>query len=347
MLKKTVYRKYFAAANTYNGFKSYFNKVFDPNELEIIYILKGGPGTGKSTLMRNIASVYNEKIDSLDYIYCSSDTNSLDGIILQNNDKRVAIIDGTAPHMTDPIYPGAVDRIINLGEAFNIQNLIEKRKDIILLNKEKGEAYKKAYFALKHAGDVESDIYTIFDENDIYNKAELHFEEVLKTIFAGYEEGYITQVLLSAYGKDGHQILSPYFGFSKSISVFGDGMSEYILTRIISNRIVSQNYKAILGSSALTERNIDIISINDICVSVSSSNSINSVDTTYITAKLPDKYRMLKQRYNDTLKIASDYFLQASLKHFELEDIYKQNMNFDLNKEVQLSISSEIENMLL
>ena len=46
--------RYFAAANSGDGFFSLFSEVFDRKKLDKIYILRGGPGTGKSTLMKKI-----------------------------------------------------------------------------------------------------------------------------------------------------------------------------------------------------------------------------------------------------------------------------------------------------
>ena len=46
---------YFASANSFEGFKSNFAKIFAPEEYERIYIIKGGPGTGKSSLMKRIS----------------------------------------------------------------------------------------------------------------------------------------------------------------------------------------------------------------------------------------------------------------------------------------------------
>ena len=51
-------RKYFAAANTYTGFISYFDTVFDPEKFSRLYVLKGGPGTGKSSFMKKIANEF-------------------------------------------------------------------------------------------------------------------------------------------------------------------------------------------------------------------------------------------------------------------------------------------------
>ena len=73
-------REFFAAANTEEGFYSIFESVFPPSALDKIFIIKGGPGTGKSTLMRQIAEYACGRGYSPELYYCSSDTSSLDGI---------------------------------------------------------------------------------------------------------------------------------------------------------------------------------------------------------------------------------------------------------------------------
>ena len=90
-----------------------FGEIFSPDKLEKVYIIKGGPGTGKSHLIKSLAAAAKEKNYDIEYFHCSADVNSLDGIII--NDIKTAIIDGTAPHVTDPKYPGAVDIIVNVG----------------------------------------------------------------------------------------------------------------------------------------------------------------------------------------------------------------------------------------
>ena len=47
---------------------------------------------------------------------CSSDNNSLDGIVIPK--LKIAILDGTA-HVVDPVFPGVVDEIINLGQFWD------------------------------------------------------------------------------------------------------------------------------------------------------------------------------------------------------------------------------------
>lgn len=53
----------------------------------------------------------------MEYFYCSSDTDSLDGIASPS--LKVAAIDGTAPHVIEPDYPGVYDEIINLEDFWD------------------------------------------------------------------------------------------------------------------------------------------------------------------------------------------------------------------------------------
>ena len=48
--------QYFLGANSPTGFYSLYDHLLPPEEARAIYILKGGPGCGKSTLMRKICA---------------------------------------------------------------------------------------------------------------------------------------------------------------------------------------------------------------------------------------------------------------------------------------------------
>ncbi len=122
--------EYFVAANTGNGFVSFFDGIFA--SLTHLYIIKGGSGTGKSRMMKDIA----DHAESLGYAVgrclCSADADSLDGVVIP--ELGTGILDGTAPHITDPKYPGAVDEIVDVGRFWNKEKLrahTERIRDII------------------------------------------------------------------------------------------------------------------------------------------------------------------------------------------------------------------------
>ncbi len=135
-------KKYFAAANSGKGFVSFFEDAFFGETIEHRYIIKGGPGTGKSSLMRRWGASAEAEGKSVEYFYCSSDTDSLDGILI---DGKVAVFDGTAPHSYDTRLPGALDEIINLGSFWNAELLISHKGEIAELGRQKSRAYEAAY----------------------------------------------------------------------------------------------------------------------------------------------------------------------------------------------------------
>lgn len=88
--------RFFLGANTPQGFVSRFDQLADPDDGWRKYVIKGGPGTGKSRLMKQLAGELSHRCNKLELIYCSSDTNSLDAVIA--TDLKAAIADGTSPH---------------------------------------------------------------------------------------------------------------------------------------------------------------------------------------------------------------------------------------------------------
>ena len=148
---------YFAAANSANGFVSWFCDIFDPRRLERTYIIKGGSGTVKSTLMKRAATRASANGAVCEYYYCSSDPSSLDGVIMTLPDgRRLAMLDGTAPHTHDPKFPGAAEEIVNLGEFWDDDKLKSEREKIISLSEKKSRLFADAYSSFSSAGTLVS-----------------------------------------------------------------------------------------------------------------------------------------------------------------------------------------------
>ena len=126
--------EFFLGANTPSGFFSLFDQLYYPDNGWFCHILKGGPGTGKSTLMKKVAEKSCKKKIPLEIIRCSSDPKSLDAVILTAHKK--CIVDGTAPHVIDPKYPGISDEIINLGTYWDTKKLKSHETEIVKLCQE-------------------------------------------------------------------------------------------------------------------------------------------------------------------------------------------------------------------
>ena len=103
---------YFLGANSRDGFASLY-RYFPGGEGCYLYIIKGGPGTGKSGFMRRIGAEAEARGLDVHYVLCSGDPDSLDGVYLPA--RRLAWVDGTAPHSLEPHCFGADAEYLNLG----------------------------------------------------------------------------------------------------------------------------------------------------------------------------------------------------------------------------------------
>ncbi len=141
------------AANSAGGFFSLFPHLTEEKKNDKIFLIKGGPGTGKSTFMKTIAAVAEKKGHDIEKIHCSSDIHSLDG--LRIIDKNILFLDATAPHCVDPAYPGAVDNIIPLGEHWDSEKLRRRREEIISLSTDISAHFKTVYAYMSAIGSIE------------------------------------------------------------------------------------------------------------------------------------------------------------------------------------------------
>lgn len=135
-------RHVFPGGNTSQGFCSFYDHIAGP-EIRRIFVIKGGPGVGKSTFMRSIAHELTSRGLTVELHHCSSDNHSLDGVVAPV--LGVALIDGTAPHVVDPKHPGAVDTIVNLGDFWDERAMREEREAILAATREVGRLFRRAY----------------------------------------------------------------------------------------------------------------------------------------------------------------------------------------------------------
>ena len=148
MIENNSRSSYFAAINSGKGFVSKFEELFFAENIRHRYIIKGGPGTGKSSFIRRVGESAARRGLPVEYYYCSSDTDSLDGAVIGGS---IAIFDGTAPHSYDTVLPGVRDEILNLGQFWNSRRLLENETQIRECASLKSSAYKRAYGYLSAA----------------------------------------------------------------------------------------------------------------------------------------------------------------------------------------------------
>ncbi len=144
----------YLGANTPEGFYSYFDDFVA--QVRKLYIIKGGPGSGKSTMMKKIARFGTDSGVHTVWIYCSSDFDSLDGVFFP--DYGIMYADGTAPHVLEAKTPGAREELIDFGQCFNTAGLAKIVEEIKAENQNLSVCYEQCYAYLAAAKNVKARI---------------------------------------------------------------------------------------------------------------------------------------------------------------------------------------------
>lgn len=146
---------YYLGANSKDGFCSFYQELFSDPRIKTVWIIKGGPGNGKSTFMRALGETAEANGLAQEYILCSSDSDSLDGLILP--EVQLAVVDGTAPHVFEPQLCGLDARYIDFSSCY--RDGMENIKDTLYSVRAENKAcYRPAYTCLSCAAALRQEV---------------------------------------------------------------------------------------------------------------------------------------------------------------------------------------------
>lgn len=153
---------FFLGANSGLGFQSLYEPFCAPENFRDLAIIKAGPGGGKSTLMRRVAEAMEAEGERVEYLHCSGDPDSLDGVHIPR--LHAAIVDGTAPHVLEPKYHNAVERYLDVGRCCDLDMARAARGEIVRCSAANAAAYRRAYRAMSAARQLRESAETLAAE---------------------------------------------------------------------------------------------------------------------------------------------------------------------------------------
>ena len=171
---------YFLGANCAKGFFSLYDG-FPPDDGAFLHIIKGGPGTGKSSFMRRIGHAAEERGLAVHYVLCSGDPDSLDGVYIPA--LHQAWVDGTAPHVVEPRHFGADSDYVNLGGFVRLPLAEKDRSEIRRLTAEYRALYAEAYEKLRQAKALHDELEAVYRPYVDFGALTEFTEEQLFTLF--------------------------------------------------------------------------------------------------------------------------------------------------------------------
>lgn len=349
-------RHFFPGGNTPWGFYSFYENILSQEEATRIFCIKGGPGTGKSTVMKDIGKHFEEKGFDIDYLWCSSDPDSLDGVAIR--DLSIAVIDGTSPHIVDPKNPGAVDEIVSLGECWNEEMLRINKDRVIELNCEIGTCYINAY---KHLKASEGNMKLIEENIAVSNDKELlkQMNHIIKTTFKNKEsEGKTKAYFASAITYKG--IVNKLDELRKNARLVV-ALNVPIGIRIdqilenVANTLVNIGCSITKLYCPMNPEKLEHIIVDDGSFVVFTNNdyhsSFNMGENETIALNVEykflnkDKYIAARKDFETYIEKAMNYLEEAKRLHDLLEECYIQAMDFNKVKEIKENIIFKMESI--
>ncbi len=349
---------YFLGSSGKNGFFSCFNQLTPKIEGQYTYIIKGGPGTGKSSLMRKIADNLEEKDIDCERIYCSSDPDSLDGVIFPS--LRVSICDGTSPHTLDPDYPGATGEIVNLGDCWNKEILLGNKEKIIELTDKNKACHQRSRRFIESAFSIFCDGEKIcrdcLDENRLMRYASRvssrHFKKPRGKI------GMEKTRLLDAITPKGYYFISDTVNMlCDEKIVFEDdfGIAASKLIGEIRSYALASGFSVISSTCIGREKAIRHIIIKELSLGFFTADklcSLNIIPTKTVSLRRfysvseisAHKARLsfAKKAANELLNEAVSALKNAKSVHDELEKCYVDAMDFEKISQITDTLTERI-----
>lgn len=357
-------KNFYACGNTARGFYNFFESVL--TGLERVFILKGGPGTGKSSLMRKIGEEMIHKGFDIEFIHCSSDNNSLDGIIIPK--LKAGIVDGTAPHVIEPKTPGAVEEYVNLGVAWNSKKLALHKTKIQSINQEISNKFQEAYNTFAEALKIHDEWEKIYINNMNFDEANKVADELIQLIFGTktiLKESKTSHRFLGAATPQGPVDYIPNLteDISKRYFIKGrPGTGKSTLLKKLALTAKKRGFDVEIYHCGFDPNSLDMIILPELGIAVFDStppheyfpsrgnDEIVNMYTRVIKQGTDEKYSAelldITTRYSKKIKEAISYLAEAKALHDELEKIYVSAMDFNKVEQIRNDILHEINKLM-
>lgn len=337
--------EYFLGANSPQGFYSLYDQLIDLEQAGAVYILKGGPGCGKSTLMRRVGKAAQEAGLPVEYIICSGDPESLDGVVLPG--LGAAVVDGTAPHVVEPKYPGVVERYVDLGACYDMGALAPMRGQIKACMSGYKGCYQRAYRCLSAAARIREDMRATLLTPRLEAKMEKRAAGILGREVRRRKDrgpGGVTQRFLSGITHRGIMTLyATAWQQCERIYELADsyGLAHTMLSYLLAG-ITAGGYDVVACPSPMFPERLEHLIVPELGLGfVSCSRSRELPGHPYRRIRLDamidsELMRSSRARLRFSARIADaltqeavDSLAQAKGMHDELEGLYNPHVDFD------------------
>ncbi len=328
--------RYFLGTNTPDGFMGCSSALYDSSNGWHTYLLKGGAGTGKSTLLRSVYEQFGD--EKTEVFCCSADPDSLDAVRLPNQ-KRL-FLDGTAPHVAEPTFWNVTEEIVPLFLATQ-QKVLEAQTDTVLLLSQKNVSFHtQCQKLLKAAQGILADNRQLEKKAMRTDKIEKIARQLANTEWTPLSQSGVQELrFISAVTPNGFTVLSGTVqALCPRIFVVEDdhgAVADALLKRLLDHALTDGQRCVVCPCPLFPKTSVEHLLLPDSGVAFVTSNRYHEVDypvfrrlhaSRFLKTEATQEHRNLlhfqSKAAQELLKQASELVAAAKTIHDQLEKLY-------------------------
>ncbi len=297
----------------------------------LVFILKGTPGCGKSTLMKRLCARAERTGKEYAAVRCSADTNSLDAVIFPES--GIAVADGTAPHVLEPSLPLVNGVIVDLTGEYTEEFRATYGERLRSLDGAKKKAYAEAYSLLSAAGRIDEAMKRTADRAADAQKAASFAERTVRKY--AKERGGAVSLPCACFNGNGFSFSLP--SRVRRLTVIKDfyGISGALLKMTAEKCADEKRAHTVIPSPVDPDTPCGVILgenayVSDRYFSPAGETSVNArrFADKELYNRVKAKLAFLEKLYRELISRAAEYMREASGHHESMEKIYALDHDF-------------------
>ena len=341
-MEQTNTARFFLGANAKTGFSSLYDSFPDGAAGDFLWIIKGGPGSGKSSFMKRIAAAAAQSGQRVETILCSGDPDSLDAVYLP--EQRLAYVDGTAPHVIEPRCPGASDCYLDFSRFLDAQALRPCLPELTELNRRYKARYAAAYAQLSAAAALlprnQPGLYSDAAAQTLARRMEALAARELRAL---KKPGCVQHRFLSAWSCKGHITLTETLPlYCDRLYLFDNALGlGFAALELLAARAAARGYDAVVCHDPLEPEKIEALLLPEARLAFLASDTpdaapdlpcrrsrLDALAARELSSEERAALRARKKESRALLSAATETLAQAKALHDELEAVYRPHVDF-------------------
>lgn len=354
---------FYAGGNTAHGFTNlYYSSL---QGLTRLFVLKGGPGTGKSKLIQEIGDQWAQQGYEIWKIHTASDNDSLDGVIIPI--LGIGIVDGTAPREIEVDLPEDAIVDLDLEQAADKFQLSQCKVEIDSLVEKIKQAHEYAYSGFAEALRIHDEWEAIYIANMNFQAADELTQEYIQRLYGERKFEKPSRVdhrFLGAATPKGAVDCVPNLtaGLKRYLVKGRAGSGKSTLLKKLAAEGIQRGFDIEIYHCGFDPNSLDMIIVRELGVAIFDSTAPHEYEPDRASDEIVDMYSRcikpgtdeaysdavasIKERYSGTMKQSIQHLTDSKTFLDELKKIYATTMDAEHVDQIKSRIVQEISEIV-